>query len=285
MSEHAKNSMMVDLRIGTWTARKMDKSVAKEVAKNHQASDNSGSYYKSLLSSPELAEVNRLVSAARNCHYRYTLPWSDSGPRVLPVKLYFEYSKEIADYRLAFNQAVDAFVAQYPAQRAAAAQYLGSMYDGNDYPPVDVVRGKFYFGINFAPVPVGSDFRCQIGEAQVQEIAAEIEKNTHDAMSSAVRSLYGRIEKVVQAFVDRLGKDDAVFRDTLVDNARELVDMLPKLNVTNDPEINLLAERIEKCLCTYDPNSLRKNYALREEVYKDAKTISEDLAGFFGGGN
>lgn len=284
MTEHAKNSMMVDLRVSTWTARKMDKGVAREVAKNHQASDSSGSYYKSLLASPELNEINRVVSAARNAHYRLTLPWLDSGPRVLPVKVYFDYARDMAEYRQAFESAVDAFMDQYPAQKAAAAQFLGSMYSESDYPTTGVVRDKFAFNLHFAPVPTGSDFRCDIGEARAQEIADEIEKNTHNAMGEAVRSLYARMEKVVSAFVDRLGDEDAVFRDSLVDNARALADVLPKLNVTGDPEIEQMTNRIADTLCAHDPRSLRVNHALREEVYNEAKSISDDLAGYFSGG-
>ena len=281
--DHATNSMMVDLRVSTWTARKQDKRVSKEVATSHNMGAHMGSYYKSLVSSNELAEVNRLVSAARAAHYKWTLPWLDSGPRVLPAAVFFEYSQEMAEYRNAFNDAVDRFIDVYDHQKEEARKVLGTTYSPEDYPASWELAYKFGFVTHFAPVPTGNDFRCEIPQAEADQIREQVEQTTNQAMESAVVSLYSRMADVVSAFVERLGESDKVFRDSLVENARELVDILPRLNVTGNERIAKLSARIKDCLCKYEPSHLRASPAVREKTYQEAVRIQDDLADFLRG--
>lgn len=284
-TENATNAMLVDVRISSWTARKQDKRVASAVAKQNNIADHMGSYYKSLVDSPELKEVNRLAGAARDVHYKWTLPWLDSGPRVLPAKAFFEYTQELNGMRAAFERAAADFVAAYPSRKYEVRQLLGASYNEADYPTTDQVAGKFAFNIHFAPLPLGSDFRCDVGEAQTEAIRKEITDKTNQAVESAVASLYTRMASVVQAFTERLGEPDRVFRDSLVDNAKELVAILPQLNITGNPEIEALSQRIRDCLCKYDPNTLRNNPAARAETCAYAADINDDLLNYLQGGN
>lgn len=283
-NDNATNAMLVDVRISSWTARKQDKRVATDAARQHNIANHMGTYYKSLVDSPELREVNRLVGAARDVHYKWTLPWLDSGPRVLPAKAFFEYTQELNEMRTAFEAAAAAFIAAYPQRRQDVRQLLGAAYNEADYPSTEQVANKFAFHINIAPLPLGSDFRCDVGEAQVEAIRKEITDTTNQAIESAVASLYSRMATVVQAFTERLGDPDRVFRDSLVDNAKELVAILPQLNVTGNPEIEAMAQRIRDCLCQYDPNTLRRNPAARAETYQHAAAINDDLLNYLQGG-
>jgi len=56
---------------------------------------------------------------------------------------------------------------------------------------------------------------------------------------------------------EKLGNPDAVFRDSLVNNLVELVDLIPALNFTVDPELDQLARATRDKLANLDPENLR----------------------------
>ena len=56
-------------------------------------------------------------------------------------------------------------------------------------------------------------------------------------------------------------------------NIFDLVELLPKLNVTNDPELNRFAEEARQKLCTYTAHDLKKHELLRVATAADAVGI------------
>jgi hypothetical protein len=72
------------------------------------------------------------------------------------------------------------------------------------------------------------------------------------------------------------------FRDTVVTNLVKLVDVLPKLNITNDSELERLAEQVRTSLLV-DPNSLRKSESARAETAKATAAIAQHMAGYMAG--
>jgi hypothetical protein len=68
------------------------------------------------------------------------------------------------------------------------------------------------------------------------------------------------------------------FRDSVVTNLVKLVDVLPKLNVTADPELERLATEVRASLLV-DPQELRKSESVRNETAKAAIAISARMSG------
>jgi hypothetical protein len=71
------------------------------------------------------------------------------------------------------------------------------------------------------------------------------------------------------------------FRDTIVTNLVKLVDVLPKLNVTGDPELERLASEVRASLLV-DPQELRKSESVRTETAKAANRIAARMAAYMG---
>ena len=71
------------------------------------------------------------------------------------------------------------------------------------------------------------------------------------------------------------------FRDTIVTNLVKLVDVLPKLNVTGDPELERLADQVRASLLV-DPQELRKSESVRTETAKAANRIATTMAAYMG---
>ena len=67
------------------------------------------------------------------------------------------------------------------------------------------------------------------------------------------------------------------FRDSVVTRLVKLVDVLPKLNFTGDPELEQLAAQVRASLLV-DPQELRKSESARNETAKAALAISQRMA-------
>jgi hypothetical protein len=70
-------------------------------------------------------------------------------------------------------------------------------------------------------------------------------------------------------------------RDSVVTNLMKLVDVLPKLNVTGDPELELLAAQVRASLLV-DAQELRKSESVRSETAKKATAIAQRMAAYMG---
>jgi hypothetical protein len=71
-------------------------------------------------------------------------------------------------------------------------------------------------------------------------------------------------------------------RDSVVTNLVKLVDVLPKLNVTGDPELERLAAQVRASLLV-DPQELRESESIRNETAKNASDIAQRMAAYMGG--
>ena len=70
-------------------------------------------------------------------------------------------------------------------------------------------------------------------------------------------------------------------RDSVVTNLVKLVDVLPKLNVTGDPELERLAAQVRASLLV-DPQELRESESVRSETAKNATAIAQRMAAYMG---
>jgi len=86
----ATSAMMVELNISCWTARKLDKRVSEEVDSAKNTKVKAGNYHKHLLAgNPHHEAVIRYAAGARLWNTKQTIPWSDSGPRIVTMENLF----------------------------------------------------------------------------------------------------------------------------------------------------------------------------------------------------
>lgn len=229
-------SMLIDLSISRWTAIKHDRKVSAEVDQTHAAKQG-GRYNKYLIDKTHLAEIDRIANELRKYHYSRTLPWTDKGHRALPSELFFEYQQELQHYKQQFFSAVSDFVRIYPQLMQDARQRLGTMYRPEDYPQPSELFAMFNITIDIAPVPDANDFRVDVAEEAKAEIRQQITKAVAERQAKMVKDCWARMREVVGRIADQCSKEKPVIRDSLMDNARELVSVLDALNITDDPAI------------------------------------------------
>lgn len=276
-----EKAMLVDLSISVYTARKFDKKVTREVADQHHTTDKAGRYNKNLLpiDAPSYKAVMQASGAARTKHYALTLPWSDEGSRILPSQAYMKYTTALRACHGEFNAAVANFQADYPQLRDNALAVLNGLANLDDYPSEQELAKCFKFRTQFLPFPDAEDFRVTGTAIDTDAIKAQIEADTKTAISGAMNELYRRLFTVVNHMATKLADSDSIFRDSLVNNIVELCELLPSLNLTNDPVLNTIRETIEESLIV-SPDVLRNSKVVRNDIRAKAEAIAANLNGY-----
>lgn len=275
-------AMLARLSITQWSGRKHDKAVSARVQAEYQAAPDSGRYNKLLVASDALKRVQSAASAARITHYRFTLPWRDDGARILPSAAYLDYTTELRACETEYWRAVDDLVNAYPALVDDARLRLNGMFNESDYPNPGKLRAHYTWATGIDPMPTADDFRVGLSADEVSRIRQDITDRTQAAVSQAMRDAWDRLYQAVSHMADRLSDADAVFRDSLVGNVRELCALLPKLNLTDDPELERMRRAVESRLAGANPQDLRDDPRTRATVAQQARDIQSAMAAFMG---
>lgn len=273
-------AMIVRLSISQWTARKFDKAATQRIATEYAVDAEVGRYNKILIAKEAIQEITQAVSAIRSFHYENTLPWDDGGGRILPSKNFLTYSKDMRKFKQRFDTAVADFLENYDEYREEARRRLNGLFKETDYPRQREIGRKFGFSTDIEPVPSAEDFRVSLQSKDAIRIQNQLEKRVEERVAEATKDLYIRLNEVVEKFADKLADKDAIFRDSLVENVVELINLLPKLNVANDSELEKLRKEVQKKLCAFEPDTLRQSDDVRSKAAEDAKAILDKMSGY-----
>jgi len=275
------NAMLIDLNISVWTGRKMDKKVSEEVDASKGTKARAGNYHKKLLAgSNKLENIQKIVGAVRSWNYQQTLPWSDGGSRLLPMKNFFNYKETLNNFENQFNSAVDEFITEYPQLVSGSAFTLGDLFDRGEYPTAESLKDKFKFKFVFSPVPDVGDFRIEVEDEAKAELEAQYKSYYEQKLADAMADAWTRLHETLSHISERLDYTDEnkkKFWDSTITNASELCTLLTSLNITNDPKMEQARQKLEKALSGVDASDIRESEAIRSSV----KSKVDDILNMF----
>lgn len=280
----ARSAMLVSLRISSYTGRKKDKKTQAEVTTAKGAnSKQAASVYKSLFADcKELDDILNYQAGIRATHYRLTLPWSDSGPRLLPTKAMLAYQAEMGRLETELNVRVQNFLSRFDTLVAAAAFQLGALFNRDEYPSRKDVEQAFSFDVSYTPLPTAGDFRLDIETEVQQDLIDKYEAQTKAMVEQANRASWERLYNTLSHMSDRLTVtvDEATGKvkkhpiyDSMIENAQELCGLLTTLNVTNDPMLEKARLELEDLLSGISAEDFRKSEGNRAVVKQQVDTI------------
>jgi hypothetical protein len=286
----SSRAMLRGVRLSIWEGFRYDAEATQQINEDNDAEHDGSRLNKRLLPKHALKDVKAAANAIRIYHGRVTLPWSDNGLDILPAAMVTAYDAKMRELRLQFEAAVDAFILAYPSYLATAPQRLGKLFKVEDYPTQGELHDKFAFRVRTMPLPDARDFRVDMSDAQVRIIQAEIEEASREALEAAMRNAFERVSDVCSRMVEKLNaykpaasksdKVEGIFRDSLIDNVRDLVALLPAFNLSNDPLLADITIRMTDKLCAHSADELRDDSDLRRDVAEEAAAILSDVSAF-----
>ena len=224
-------------------------------------------------------ELRTLAGQIRQYFYKITLPWSDEGFRLLPSNFYFDLMARMREFEAGFEQGVESFLRVYPQYIEQVKPELNGLFREEDYPAVEKLRKKFGVKLEVLPIPSGADFRVQMSAEEQARVSREIDANVRESLMRGTEDLWKRLREVVAHMVDRLNEPESRFHGSLVTNVLDLVEILPRLNVNGDTDLNRFADQVKERLCNYSAQDLKKHDLLRVTTAADAANIVAEMDG------
>jgi hypothetical protein len=298
----ASSAMLVELSVSHWTGKKKDKRASEDVTADNHAHKGVANVHKKLLGNcAELDTVQKFVANSRNLHYSMTMPWSDTGMRLLPTAQYFKYHEQMTAIQNEFAQLVDNFLQRYADEVVDAQVTLGSLFNHDDYPTADSLAGKFAFRLSYIPLPDAGDFRLDVNNdamtqmqtqyqdyygRQLKNAMNDVWKRVYDSLSKMSERLdYQSDEYVDEVYTDKNGETRTrtrnvgakTFRDSLVSNVTDMVELLHVCNVTGDSQMSALANQLDETLRGVTPDALREDAYLRAQTKRAVDNVIKSL--------
>jgi len=275
-------ALLVELTTSSWTARKLDRNVSEEVVSNKGAqAKGAARVNKHLLAGRnELDVVVAHVNSAREYVYTHTLPWSDSGLRLLTSAQFTAFNDEMSKREEQFSVLVNDFITIYPTLITAQAMALGDMFNRSEYPDPKNIAGKFAFRVNYMPVPQAGDFRVDVGNDAQKDLQAKLSKLADERVEAAMKDARDRLKAHQDRMMERLKVEESngkVVRgrihDSLIEGGLELCGLLKVLNITNDLQLEAARVEVERVLKSVTPDDLREHNDARTEVRSQVSEI------------
>jgi hypothetical protein len=274
-------ALLVQLSISQWTARKYDKKATRQVADTFHNFVDQGRYNKALLPMNSLLDnIHKKTTHIRQKFYDNTLPWGIEGTMMLPTSNYLSFMSEFRKERSEWQQLVQTFTDNYDTLKVDAQRVLGQLYDAADYPTQSEVQRKFHMDMAVFPVP-STDFRVSIGSDELSRIQQDVERRVQEAQSKAMTEVWQRLHDRVKHMAEKLADPKAIFRDSMIENAREICALLPRLNFSDDPNLEAMRQQVEASLIKH-PDALRNDPDLRRDTAAEAKKIMDAMSVFMG---
>lgn len=287
----AANYMLVDFELRSWSGRQTDREASSELIASKEASRDSGRFVKYLFASAdaELTAVHQAGSALRQFVYRNSVPWSSNtegarrGSRLIPATKAIEFLSALNAEKAKYDEAVRVLVSVWDQRVAEAQAALGKLANPQDYPASSEVASRFGMAIDLRPVPAVGDFsRVNVPAALAEALGARYASTEQALVANAYADIKERLLKEIQRMATQLGKAGAGEKtrlyDTLTTNLGQLVGLLRSMNVTQKPELNELADKIEQQLLATPVEALRNSQTKSAEVARSASQLAVEAA-------
>jgi hypothetical protein len=279
-------AILVDLNVGMPGNQRTDKKLTAEIHLIKHMSNESGEYKKLRLPRTALAPFQKLQNEARIYLNSQTLLGPFGSFRILPTTIFMPVMEKMREYRKAYESLIYSdFVAKYGEFEAWAKKHHNGEFNPADYPGASVEATKFYFKVVTAPVPTGNDMaRVNLGNEAIKALISDTDSRIQEAIAQAEADLWKRLAKPVQALIDKMKACDASDRfnihKTITGNIKEICDLIPVLNLTDNAELDALRQEAESVLCSIDVEELKDSDTARDDARRKAEEIMSKLNGY-----
>lgn len=277
-------AMLTRLQLpGLQSSRKSHGITDKAAAENNASPDMISATVK-LFPPSFVKKFDQIKTRIRTEHVFLTMPWYDSGDRILVSDLLERHRKSMQSMIPELHAEGDWVVDNLDTLKAAAKDRLGSAYDESMYPSRDELRSSLRAKLTYSPIPDARDFRVSLDEETIQYMRSHIESDVAERVQEAMKSVRSRMIDVVEQFIDRVSGIREVYLDgkvrvegrvksSLITNVTKLLDVLPSLNITKDDEIDILSGELRRRLCMYEASTINESPVLRQSVLNQAKQL------------
>jgi len=176
-----------------------------------------------------------------------------------------------------FATLVTTFLDAYDWEISQAQLKLGSLFNADEYPTRESLESKFKFRFTAMPMADAGDWRLDIGNEAQAVMKSQYETFYNEQLTRAMGDVWKRAHDALTKMSERLDYADhetkKVFRDSLVGNVHDIVEMMGTCNLTNDPVMAEAERKLSVALRGVTPEALREDAYLRAETRRQVEEV------------
>lgn len=274
-----EKALLVKVTRHMWSGNVSDDVTANEILTQKEGEAGNGKFTIFVIPKSELRPIANAGWACRAILYRYSLPWSDGGSRILPIESYLDFVGELNKSIDNFNKVVKEFLAHYPelVERTQAKVRLGTLSDRIRFPSVDELRSSFRISTEMLPIPESSDFRAEIDDSDLKKIRKNMDSSIEECAKTALRELWNNLLEKVESLYERLDKDGSV--NVQLKSLKTVVDSIPVFNFIQDDQLDETRKEVEEKLTSIKEDDVNDKNK-RKKVAKEAEKIINKMKGY-----
>lgn len=276
-------AILVSLSVSMWTNAVKDNDVVSGLMKKTETAEDVHRYKKVLVKPEAMLQIRSARIAIRAHWWNSTLPWGNSGIRLLPAVKHQEFAEKMRELRTDFEKAVADFVRNYPKMKAEARQRLKGMFKDEDFPGMDRIRDKFDVELEFAPIPDGADFRVSLSEGEMKELRKEVEASVQANTQKAMGALVAMMRDTIETLAARLKESDPTIRESLIANVADVAREVAEFNIVDDKKVESFRKAAEELTKGVDIDTIKTDKKARKALATKADDILAKMASYTGG--
>jgi len=226
----------------------------------------------------------KAVTAARGRILSYwkgvSLPFPEPGIRLIRQDDIAAFQVQLTTLKADLNEAVGNLDQHFSELKMAARERLGRLYNAADYPASLI--GQFDVSWDFPsvePPPYLQQLSPELYRQECQRVTARFD----EAIALAEQAFQEELAKLISHLTERLsGTEDGqpkVFRDSAVENLHDFFERFRHLNVRSNADLDDLVSRAQRIVRNVEPQQLRDNQQLRQQVATQLSSVEAVLDG------
>ena len=280
----ASSALLVHYSCGIPSFKVQDKQASRELAQSKGADAEAIKVNKNMLEGNKtLARLRQLNGFARNhITYRYSVPWDRGGWCLLTTPNYITAHKMYTETIAEFESLRDEFLeSEYSFARVHAEAVLGDLYDETKFPSTESLLDKFYMRVEYKQLPETGDCRLDIPNEARSILEDSFAKQQDEKLNGAMNHIWQQLHTALSTMAMRLNDtkqgEKNTFRNSLVTNVLDVVDLLSTCNVTGDSQMEAMRLKLDGALRGITPEGLRDDEFLRAETKDKVDDILKSL--------
>lgn len=229
---------------------------------------------------PKFKAVTSIRGKAIQFWKSQTLPYPEPGIRLVRQDDIAAINTQMTSYRADLADAVEQLDAHYGELKEAAQRRLGSLFSATDYP--ESLRGLFDMSWEW-PTVEPPEYLRHLSPNLYEEEARRVAARFDEAVQLAEQAFVEEFDRLVSHLTERLSGSVAgkpkTFRDSAVENLSEFFSKFRHLNVRSNEQLDELVEQAQQIVRGVQPQQLRDNVQLRQEVASQLSGVQSVLDG------
>jgi len=293
-----EGNTLVRTKVRSWTGQAKDKKASNMLAETAATTTNWVWGNVKIVDPAVLAAIKTITGAVTN-YLRGTspspvdgsylvggLPDWDNGWRLLPNALSEKVYRALGEFESQFKAEVEKIREALPDALARARAENPNL--AKDVDVDEIIASKFEFDVSRSIITNTQDIRVQGSKAFIDAVKADVQKAQADKLSDIQTHCANTVVDVARHLAkscadydsNKKGKARLLGVDTM-DKARDLVAIIPTLNISNDARIDKAVSDLVGIIGNKSGAELRKDDETRKTVGEEASKLADNIDKLF----